>query len=91
MTVSAIGDARILSGTEALKLKLVDEIGFMDDAIRYARQGDDLRVVRYDPIPTLFDAFGGRVQSKNIVSEIVPEHLRIIKQGRLYYMNPNLF
>jgi len=86
-----IGDARILSGTEALKLKLIDEIGFMDDAIAYAQQKQDHSIVRYDPIPTIFDAFGGRAQGPDLIKEMIPAHIRLIKQGRLYYMNPSLF
>ncbi len=86
-----IGDARILPGPEALKLKLVDELGYMDDVIDHACKTGEHRVVRYDPIPTLFDALAGSAKSQDFVERLIPPEYTLIKKGRLYYLNPNLF
>ena len=54
-----IGDARVLSGQQALALKLVDELGFPEDAYAKARElgGEpDARVICYQPRPSLLQS-----------------------------------
>ncbi len=50
-TVEEIAQGRVWSGTEAVKLKLVDELGGLADAVKYAATkaslGDDFRVTEY--------------------------------------------
>jgi protease-4 len=50
-TVEEIAQGRVWSGSEALKLKLVDEIGGLADAVKYAANkaglGDNFRVAEY--------------------------------------------
>jgi protease-4 len=50
-TVEEIAQGRVWSGSEALKLKLVDEIGGLADAVKYAATkaglGDNFRVAEY--------------------------------------------
>jgi protease-4 len=65
--VHEIAQGRVWSGQEALKLKLVDELGGLDDAIRHAAkaakiEGDyrvDLPGVPKKPIEKLLEALGG--------------------------------
>jgi protease-4 len=49
--VEEIAQGRVWSGTEALKLKLVDELGGLGDAVKYAAAkaelGDNFRVAEY--------------------------------------------
>ncbi len=45
-----ISDGRVYTATQALKLKLIDRIGYMEDAVSYAKELakiDDARVVTY--------------------------------------------
>jgi len=50
-TVEEIAQGRVWSGSEALKLKLVDEIGGLNDAVKFAATkaglGDNFRVTEY--------------------------------------------
>ena len=54
--VDSIGQGRVWSGPRAIELKLVDEIGGLDDALAYARtkanlpaQGRDVEIIEYPP------------------------------------------
>ncbi len=53
-TVDEIGQGRVWSGTEALRLKLVDQIGGLNDAINFAREKgglpNDAKIVEF-PVP----------------------------------------
>jgi len=53
--VDSIGQGRIWSGTEALKLGLVDTLGGLDAAIRLAASMADLADYRITNLPTLKD------------------------------------
>lgn len=58
--VQKLADGRVFTGTQALELKLVDSVGYREDAYRIARelaQAGDARVVRYKRIPTFADMF----------------------------------
>ncbi len=50
--VDSIGQGRVWSGADALKLGLVDELGYLDDAVTYARvlAGVDKTAIRYYPL-----------------------------------------
>jgi len=66
-------DGRVLSGTQALKLGFVDELGDFDDAVKRAEQianhGNDANLVEYREhydISDLFSMFGQSSQSHDI-------------------------
>jgi len=59
---STVADGRVVTGREALAAKLVDQIGYVEDAYALARDlgGDpDAAVVKYRREISLFDAFNG--------------------------------
>jgi len=58
---STVADGRVVTGREALDAKLVDQIGYVEDAYTLARtlgQAPDAGVVKYRHEVSLFDAFG---------------------------------
>ena len=84
--------ARIFSGAQALDLKLVDQLGYFDDAIETARQLADLEepaVVRYGYIPSLGSLlFGMAANDVKPVIELLPAERRLVKKGHLYFLTP---
>ncbi|MXV15386.1 signal peptide peptidase SppA [Hufsiella ginkgonis] len=67
--VDSIGQGRVWSGTEALKIGLVDKLGSINDAIRSAAgmaKLKDYKLVNYpvmkDPFQSLFDNSGERMK-----------------------------
>lgn len=59
---STVADGRVVTGREALAAKLVDQIGYVEDAYTLARElgGDpNAAVVKYHREVSLFDAFSG--------------------------------
>jgi len=84
-----IADGRIYSAAEAKELRLIDEIGFLDDAIdEVIKLGglskNDVQVVRYSEIVGLFDSLPG-VKSN---AEPIGKALETISVPRGYYMCP---
>jgi ClpP class serine protease len=58
---STVADGRVVTGREALAAKLVDQIGYVEDAYALARElgkAADAAVVKYRHEVSLFDAFG---------------------------------
>jgi hypothetical protein len=58
---STVADGRVVTGREALTAKLVDQIGYVEDAYALARElgkAADAAVVKYRHEVSLFDAFG---------------------------------
>ncbi|MFC5455751.1 signal peptide peptidase SppA [Prosthecobacter fluviatilis] len=58
---STVADGRVVTGREALAAKLVDQIGYVEDAYELARtlgKAKDAGVVKYRHEVSLFDAFG---------------------------------
>lgn len=58
---STVADGRVVTGREALAAKLVDQIGYVEDAYALARElgkSADAGVVKYRNEMSLFDAFG---------------------------------
>jgi protease-4 len=75
--VDSIGQGRVWTGTDALELGLVDEIGGLDDAISWAAEKAELEDYRIKELPTmknpfeeLFESFGSSVQAKALESTI---------------------
>ncbi len=88
--VNKIAQGRVWSGQEALKLKLVDELGGLEDAIRYAAKKakieNDYRVdgpgAAKKPIEKLLEALGGEKQrklTKGPADQVMAEFQRQLK------------
>ena len=86
--VDAIGQGRVWSGSEALKIGLVDKIGGMDDAIKYAANLVKLKKYSTVDFPEYEKSFKelfknlGLIQSKEsfIKEEIGEENYKIMNQ-----------
>ena len=85
-------DGRVLSGNEAFRLGLVDELGYFDDAVRKARtlgRAPGAKVIRYRKSMGLTDILFA-VQSSarlNVLGPIPADWARI-KPGQPYYLLP---
>jgi len=88
--VNEIAQGRVWSGQEALKLKLVDELGGLEDAIRFAAKKakieNDYRVdgpgVSKKPIEKLMEALSGEKQRKLVkgpAEQVIAEFQRQLK------------
>lgn len=90
---SEFGDGRILSGAEALKLGLVDQIGYFDDAIDKARElaGEPmLKVVRYRRPMRFTDLLMGmQAQRSAGLRSLLPAEMAAVQPGRLYFLMPS--
>jgi protease-4 len=90
-----VADGRILSGKQALKEKLVDELGDLDSAIAKAEKlgkTSEARVIRY-LAPFHWNQFLRRLGKSEIgsVSVKLPTSGVTLQTGRLYYLSPHLF
>ena len=91
-----LADGRIVSGRQALELKLIDATGYLEDAIADARQiaklPEDAPVIRY-VVPfhlgKLLRFFGQKSESK-IQLNLGPESFHL-QAGKLYYLSTHLF
>ncbi len=89
VTTGVIGDAGIFSGRKAQSLGLVDELGFLEDAIKKAKELGNARaasVVRYQPRHSIADLFSSL--KTDILSEVLPGKPTIVHKGYLYYLCP---
>ncbi len=72
-TVDEIANGKVYTGPEALKLKLVDSIGYLDQAISDARTRAGLtgsassRVVKYSRAASMWDAISGESGQSSMV------------------------
>ncbi len=88
---SIITDGRIFLGSEALKLKLIDKLGFFEDGVKIAAKLADLkdyRVVAYKKkfsIAAFFNAKSG-IQASSINIKIPGKSKNMIEAGKFYYM-----
>ncbi|TDU62560.1 protease-4 [Prosthecobacter fusiformis] len=58
---NTVADGRVVTGRQALEAKLVDQIGYIEDAYALARElgaAPDATVVKYQSVPNLFTALG---------------------------------
>jgi protease IV len=88
---SGIADGRIISGKDALKEKLINSLGQIEDAYDKARElggAPGASVVRYQPgfkLGKLFKMLGQSEQSKveiNLAQKVLPQ----LESGRLYML-----
>ena len=91
LTGSTITDGRIFLGSEALKLKLIDQLGFFEDGVETAAKLSklkDYRVVAYRKkfsLAALFNAKSG-IQPANINVNLLDKNKNMIEAGKFYYM-----
>lgn len=85
--VRAVADGRVLTGRMALKVGLVDELGTLDDAIRFARNQANLPasapIVTLKERRSLFDRFFGAAAPLPFPKALVTEPLLLHMDGRL--------
>lgn len=87
-----VADGRILSGTDALEAKLVNELGYIEDAYAKARElggVPDAEVVRYKRVVTfssLLRMFGSS-QAPEIRLDLL-ENMPKLQPGRVYLLPP---
>lgn len=90
---SGVADGRVVSGREALNAKLVDKIGYIEDAYAAARElakSPDAMVVKYGSEPSFFELMGmeSGARSSNKVELQLPgaNALPKLQPGCLYYL-----
>ena len=84
-----IGDAGIFSGRTAKDLGLVDELGYLEDAIEKAKELTDTKdpsVILYTPHYSLTDWFFASVF--DVLVNVFPGYPGIVKKGHPYYICP---
>lgn len=86
-----IGDAGVFSGARAFELGLVDELGYMEDAIAYAKTAAGLQnpsVIRYGQAPSLKDVLFGAGAEQTDLADLLTPFRGVIQPGRLYFLCP---
>jgi len=88
---TTVADGRVLLGAEALQSKLVDQIGYIEDAYALARQlssAPDAMVVKYRRSVGLFDVLGMAEASagKRIEVDVLGHMMPRLEPGRAYYL-----
>lgn len=89
-----VADGRIYTAKQALELRLIDEIGFLDDAIDAAIEAAGLtpetaEVVRYEELESWTSALGLSALTKR--SEPLEQALDSVATPRGYYIIPRAF
>ncbi|CAN5747794.1 hypothetical protein BH09VER1_BH09VER1_11640 [soil metagenome] len=89
---NGIADGRILSGTDALEAKLVNQLGYIEDAYAKAMElgkAPDAQVVRYKRNASFAKFFRMLGESKVTTLKVdVLETLPKLQQGRVYLLPP---
>lgn len=87
--VLALADGRVFTGTEAVELGLVDEIGYFEDAI--ARAADlggiegDPRLIEYETFPTFLEYLGAASSGQSATLAQVLDILQTMSQPSMEY------
>lgn len=87
-----VGDARVISGSQAKAVGLVDQLGYFDDAVKSAAKLASLgegnyKVVRYQAEGGLFALlFGAKAQQRGDLRSLLPPEMRYARPGCLYYL-----
>ncbi len=89
---TGVADGRILSGTDALAAKLVDQLGYIENAFNKARdlgKAPGARVVRYERAHSLanFLRIFGESKAPSIKVDVL-ENLPRLDAGRIYLLPP---
>jgi protease-4 len=92
---NGIADGRVMGGKDALAARLVDGLGYIEDAYNEARKlsgAEEAMVVRYKQELSLFTALGldAEARTEQKIELHVPglNALETLKPGHLYYMTP---
>ena len=89
-------DGRVLSGTDAMKLGFVDEIGVFDDAVSRAKQIAGMShaiLVQYQQhfdLSDMFRLFGKTDSSAHIKVDLGMDAPKL-QAGKLYFLSPTFF
>ncbi len=90
---SKIGDGRIFSGTQALELGLIDQLGYFHDAVNKTAEIAGLKesnyqVISYEKQFTFFDVFSRFLTKANSVTVEIPaiKQFNLLESGKLYYL-----
>ena len=78
--VTKVADGRVFTGEEALGLKLIDELGTLDDAVREAAKsagikGEPARLWPKRHEATLFDLLTGKTDAETLLQRVVSRRL----------------
>lgn len=87
--LNQVATGEVFTGEQAKDLMLVDEVGFIEDAVERAAElanlsEDKYRVVRYRKIPTLADALTGTVEAQR--NPLDARALMEMTTPRAYYL-----
>ncbi|HEY8900103.1 MAG TPA: signal peptide peptidase SppA [Chthoniobacterales bacterium] len=91
---NGVADGRILSGTDAYQAKLVDQLGYVEDAYDKARElgdAENAQVVLYKrsfSLGRVLRMFGESSQAKTDVKIDLMQGLPDLKPGRIYLLPP---
>jgi protease-4 len=84
-------DGGVWTADKALELKLIDQVGSLDDAIKVARDaanlGEDYKAIRYEKVLTLKELLLG-AHAPEPTSLLTPARLRAGLTPRLWYLAP---
>jgi protease IV len=91
---SPIGDARIFTAQQALDLKLIDEIGYLDQAIAKLKSltgTQDALVIKYEaPTNIIQEMLGSKTEStQDLIKRALPKVP--FSQGGFYYLAPGFY
>jgi len=90
-----IADGRVFTGREALERRLVDQLGYVEDAHAAARelgQSPDAMVIKYQNNPSLFNLLSGsaeaaqKSQSNTVTLDVSERLLPRLKAGHMYLL-----
>lgn len=90
---NGVADGRVVTGRQALAARLVDQIGYIEDAYALARKlgkAPDAAVVKYHSEPSLLEAFGLSAASRPVPTKVELDLtggvLPQLQPGMLYYL-----
>lgn len=87
-TLRELADGRVLDAADALKQKLVDQIGYFDDAVAKTSEllgEDDIKLIRYQSHGSLLDRLLA-VESRAKASPLSVEAIKDAARPRLQYL-----
>ncbi len=93
MLKSTVADGRVVTGRQALEAKLVDQIGYVEDAYALAKElgkAPDATVVKYKSTPSFLSALGlasTKAQGPaKIELDVTGGVLPKLQPGMMYYL-----
>lgn len=89
---SAFGDGRVLSGSDAFELGLVDQLGYFEDAVDKARelaQAPGAAVIRFSFAPSFMDfIFSMKAPAALRIEGVLPARNFSPEPGKVYFLAP---